>query len=148
MEGSNKYHKEFREQYNITNKANWYKLTREQQLFYSERGCNIKNMKCPKGSMVFWDSRTIHCGIEADKRRKNPAVRSVIYLCYMPRSICNQVNLKKKQEAFNNLRTTSHYPCNIKLFAKNPRTYGGIMPETKQIDRPVLSELGYRLAGF
>ena len=148
MEGSNKYHSEFRETYNVTDKSDCYKLTKDQQAFYDAKGCKIKNIKCPKGSMVFWDSRTIHCGIEADKRRAFPTIRAVIYLCYMPRNICNAVNLKKKQKAFNELRTTSHYPCKIKLFPKGPRTYGGDLPIITQIEKPVLSELGCKLAGL
>ena len=148
MEGSNKYHGEFKDKYNITDKIDWYKLTKHQEEFYYNKGCNIKNITCPKGSLVFWDSRTIHCGIEADKRRTIPNIRAVIYLCYMPRNLCNEANTKKKQKAFNELRTTSHYPCKIKLFAKEPRTYGGIMPIITPIEKPILSNLGKRLAGF
>jgi ectoine hydroxylase-related dioxygenase (phytanoyl-CoA dioxygenase family) len=148
LEGSNKYHDIFKNKYGITDKSNWYKLTKEQQTFYMEQGCNIQNIKCPKGSMVFWDSRTIHCGIEASKNRIIPNIRAVIYLCYMPRNLCSKANLKKKQKAFNELRTTSHYPCNIKLFPKTPRTYGGDIPKIKLIQEPILNELGKTLAGF
>lgn len=148
MEGSNKYHDEFRDTYNITNKKNWYKLTREQETFYESRGCMKKNIKCPKGSLVFWDSRTIHCGTEADKRRAVPKIRAVVYLCYMPRSVSDKKNLEKKQKAFNESRTTSHYPCKIKLFGKEPRTYGETMPVIKKTEKPVLTELGKKLAGF
>jgi Phytanoyl-CoA dioxygenase (PhyH) len=148
MEGSNKYHKEFREAYNVTDKKNWYKLTREQQGFYAERGCEIKNVKCPKGSMVFWDSRTIHCGTEARRERVQAKLRAVIYLCYMPRTLCDEKNRKKKRNAFNETRTTSHYPCTIKLFPKYPRTYGATMPIIEEIEKPKLSELGSKLAGF
>ena len=148
MEGSNKYHKEFSEMFNITDKADWFKLNDEQNTFYSGKGCNIRNIKCPKGSLVFWDSRTIHCGIEADKRRILPNFRTIIYLCYMPRSQSNAVNLKKKQKAFDEGRATTHYPCKIKLFPKMPRTYGGTVPIITPIEKPVLSELGQKLAGF
>jgi len=148
MEGSNKYHAEFRETYNITDKSDWYKLAKEQETFYYNKGCRIKNIKCPKGSLVFWDSRTIHCGIEADKRRIEPNIRAVIYLCYMPRSLCNQANLKKKQKAFIENRTTTHYPCKIKLFPKHPNTYGGTIPEITPIEPPEVNEIGRKLAGF
>ena len=148
MEGSNKYHSKFKKMYNITDKSDWYKLSKEQEIFYSNKGCSIKNIKCPKGSLVFWDSRTIHCGIEADKRRTIPNFRAVIYLCYMPRHLCNETNLKKKQKAFNEIRTTNHYPCKIKLFPKVPRTYGGIIPEITPIESPVLNKLGKKLSGF
>ena len=66
----------------------------------------------------------------------------------MPRYLCDKSNLKKKQKAFNELRTTSHYPCKIKLFPKSPRTYGGIMPQITQIEQPTLTKLGRNLAGF
>lgn len=148
MEGSNKYHNEFKDKYNVIDKSDWYKLTKEEEKFYYDKECSIKNIKCPKGSLVFWDSRTIHCGIEADKRRTFPNIRAVIYLCYMPRSLCDQKNIKKKQKAFNEFRTTTHYPCKIKLFPKQPRTYGGIIPTITHIKSPILSDLGKKLSGF
>lgn len=148
MEGSNKYHNDFKQKYNITDKSDWYKLSKQEESFYYDKGCVIKNIKCPKGSLVLWDSRTIHCGIEADKRRKIQNIRAVIYLCYMPRKLCNEANIKKKQKAFNELRTTTHYPCKIKLFSKDPLTYGGPMPNITEIEKPILTDLGKRLAGF
>jgi len=148
MEGSNKYHTEFKTTNNITEKSDWYKLTKAEEKFYIDKGCTIKNIKCPKGSLVFWDSRTIHCGIEADLRRTIPNIRAVIYLCYMPRSLCNEANLKKKQKAFNENRTTNHYPCKITLFPKEPRTYGGILPTITPIGKPILDDLGKKLSGF
>lgn len=148
MEKSNKYHEEFKNNFNVIEKNNWYKLNKEQQLFYEEKGCKIMNIKCPRGSLVFWDSRTIHCGIEANKNRIEPNFRAVIYLCYMPKHLCSEQNLKKKQKAFNEMRTTSHYPCNIKLFPKNPRTYGNELPTIAEIEKPILSDLGKQLAGF
>jgi len=148
MEGSNKYHKEFSETYGINNKHDWYKLNKEEQTFYSDKGCECKRIKCPKGSMVFWDSRTIHCGVSPCKTRENSDIRAVIYLCYQPRKLISNVNLKKKQKAFEDLRTTSHYPCNVKLFAKYPRTYGNIIPDINKINNPELTSLGKKLAGF
>lgn len=148
MEGSNRYHEEFRNKYGITDKNNWYKLNREEQLFYTEKGCDIQNIKCPKGSLVFWDSRTIHCGIEASNERQKQHFRAIIYLCYMPRKLCSEANLKKKQKAFNELRTTSHYPCNIKLFGKKPYSRGGELPIITPIEPPILTDLGRSLAGL
>jgi len=149
MEGSNKYHNDFKERYNIEKKDNWYKLNEEEQNFYlEEKGCVIKNIRAPKGSLVFWDSRTIHCGIEASKTRLNPNFRAIVYLCYMPRQLSNNKNLIKKQKALTELRTTSHYPCEIKLFPKLPRTYGGPIENITPILAPVLNDLGKRLAGF
>jgi hypothetical protein len=66
----------------------------------------------------------------------------------MPRILCSKPNLKKKQKAFNELRTTTHYPCNIKLFPKQPHSYGGEMPIITPIEKPILCNLGKSLAGF
>jgi len=148
MEGSNNFHKDFAIKYDIKNKDDWYKLTKEEENFYLEKGCEYKKIKCPKGSLVLWDSRTIHCGAEPLKERLLPNFRAIIYLCYMPRKLCDAKNLKKKQKAFNEQRTTSHWPSKIKLFPKNPRTYGKKLLEIEKIDPPNLNSIGKKLAGF
>lgn len=148
MEGSNKFHKECAEKYELKDKGNWYKLNKEQEQFYFDKGCAYKNIKCPKGSLVLWDSRTIHCGVEALKTRKKPNFRAIVYLCYMPRKVCSKKSLIKKQKTFEELRTTSHWPSKPTLFGKNPRTYGGELPITTPVHKPKLSELGRLLAGF
>lgn len=148
LEGSHKFHKEFGNNYNIKSKTNWHKLNDDEKQFYYDRNCFYKKIKCPKGSIVVWDSRTIHCGVEANKGRTNPNFRAIIYICYMPRSMSTEKELIKKQEAFNNMRLTSHWPCKIKLFPKNPRDYGNGIPEIKIIEKPKLSDIGYKLAGF
>ena len=71
LEGSHIHHKEFRDKHDVTDKSNWYKLTEGEQSFYNEKGCSEMKIKCPAGSIVFWDSRTIHCGTECLKTRKN-----------------------------------------------------------------------------
>ena len=42
----------------------------------------------------------------------------------------------------------THWPCKIKLFPKTPRTFGRDLPELKMISKPVLTDIGLRLAGF
>ena len=148
MEGSQAYHAEFGQHFGVTEKKNWYKLQREEEQFYIDKGCAYKKVKCPKGSMVFWDSRTIHCGTEAMRERPTPTFRAVIYLCYMPRHTSTERMLRKKQKAFNELRTTSHWANKPTLFSKDPRTYGGVLMEYTPIDPPIVSELGRTLAGF
>ena len=148
FEKSNKYHKKFAQKFKLNEKSDWYKLNTEQEQFYIDKGCKKKKITCPKGSLVFWDSRTIHCGVEACKDRKKSKLRAVIYLCYTPRSLATEANLRKKQQAFNNIRSTSHWPHKPKLFAKKPRTYGRELPEITSIEKPNLTELGKKLAGF
>jgi ectoine hydroxylase-related dioxygenase (phytanoyl-CoA dioxygenase family) len=148
MEGSNKYHREFQEVNNINDKSDWYKHSSEEQKFYEDKGCGEKRIKCKAGDMVFWDSRTIHCGTEAVRMRDKPNLRNVVYVCMTPREKVTDANLRKKMKAFNELRMTSHWPHKPKLFPKNPRTYGGPLPNVTEIEKPELTELGKRIAGF
>ena len=148
MESSHKYHKEFSQKFNVTEKEDWYKLNGNEEQFYVDKGCSYKKIWCPKGSLVLWDSRLIHCGCEALKERPKQNLRSIIYVCYTPRSLCNTKMLIKKQKAFEELRTTNHWPHKPKMFPKTPRTYGNIIEPITIIDKPILSSLGKKLAGF
>lgn len=150
MEGSNKYHKEFRDEFNINDKSNWFRLEEEEQVkFYKDRGCKDTRIKCDAGSMVFWDSRTIHCGTEAVRGRINKKIRNVVYVCMTPRKLATDANLKKKRKAFEEKRTTSHWPHKPKLFPLKPRLYPGMEePNITDIKEPVLTELGKKIAGY
>ena len=148
MEGSHSHHKDCKEHFNLTDKKDWNKLTKEQEKFFLDKGCEYKKIHCPKGSLVLWDSRLIHCGVEAFKEREKPNLRAIVYLCYMPRSMCKERDLLKKQKALKELRLTTHWPSKPRLFPKNPRTYGNPLPDICTIDPPVLSDLGKKLAGF
>ena len=66
----------------------------------------------------------------------------------MPRQQATEKQIEKRKRAFKELRMTSHWPCNVKLFAKNPRTYGGALPEITLIEPPTLTQLGKRLVGY
>ena len=61
MEGSNNFHKDFATEYNINDKDNWYKLTKEQEKFYLEKGCEYKKIKCPKG--ILPSGRPLHAKV-------------------------------------------------------------------------------------
>jgi len=150
LEGSNKYHGDFAKHFNIKDKDDWYKLKNNDELkFYTDKGCKEARIICGKGDLVLFDSRTIHFGSESQRGREQENFRCISYLCYLPRKGTSESNLKKKQKAFNEMRTTKHNPCKNLLFPKNPRVYNKEeLPEITQIEPPVLTELSRRLAGF
>ena len=148
MEQSHLYHRECAEYFQIGEKNDWYQLSKEQEQFYMEKGCQYKKIKCPKGSLVVWDSRTVHCGTNAFKERQQPNMRAIIYVCYLPRSFITKTNLEKKRKYYKDLRNTTHHPCKIKVFSKIPRTYGKQIETITSIETPILSKLGLKLAGF
>ena len=149
LEGSHKLHKKFKDfKKSELSSDDWYKFTPEELDFFIDEGCKQKKILCPKGSQVFWDSRTVHSGTEPVKGRTNPNFRNVIYVCYTPRELCSTINLKKKIKAFEELRLTTHYPHRPKLFPKTPRTYGADLPIIKEIEVPIINELGRKLIGY
>jgi hypothetical protein len=148
-EGSHQFHKDFAQHFNITTKSDWFKLENDEQCeFYKNKGCVERYIKCPKGSIVFWDSRTIHCGVEPRKGREQQNFRCVVYLCYTPRSLSSAKELKKKIKAFEEMRMTSHWPHKIKLFPKMPNTYGAKIKEVEQLPPPEINEIGRKLVGY
>lgn len=157
LEGSNNYHEDFKiykgeKHENIFKEAgDWYKLDEQNELdFYMDtKGCPQKCIKCPAGSLVLWDSRTIHCGLEASPERRKPNMRCVAYLCYTPRRLATEAVLDKKIKAFKELRTTNHWPHKPLLFPKVPRTYGKELAPIAEIDPPTgIKPIGLRLIGY
>jgi hypothetical protein len=149
LEGSNRFHQEFANTFKPEGKEDWYLLDNEKIDWYKKtKGCKQVNIKCPAGSLVLWDSRTIHCGREPTSGRAKSNYRCCVYLCYTPRKMATQSKLKSKIKAWDNLRTTSHWPHRPKMFPKKPRTWGTPVPPIVQIPRPTISDLAYRLIGY
>ena len=150
LKRSHSYHSYFNEKMKPDCEYNddWYKLNPDEVNFYIDRGCLPQAIKADIGSLVLWDSRTIHQGKEAEKLRSRENFRMVAYVCMLPRAMSNEKALLKKQKAFNELRTTNHWANNPKLFPKTPRTYGGPVLDILPIHPPQLSDIGRRLAGF
>lgn len=151
LEGSNRFHDHISKRYKSKERKNWYKLTNQEQYdyFIKKLKCKRVCIKCPAGSMVFWDSRTMHAGQESLLKRKKQNFRCIAYLCYTPRELASAADIRKKIKAFEELRTTSHWPHKPTLFATKPRLYPGMkLPEITPIEAPVLTEIGYILAGY
>lgn len=148
LEGSNKYHQAFNEHFKPECKDDWYKLEVEEKEFFTQKGCGQYAVRGGQGSMMLWDSRTIHQGKEAENTRTMENFRIAVYVCMMPRKMATKKALEKKQKAFNELRMTSHWANNPKLFPKTPRTYGKDIQPFNPIHPPVLNDIGRRLAGF
>ena len=148
LEKSHKYHESFKFDNMIIDKSDWYKLNQKETEYFYNKGCIERKIYCPKGSLVLWDSRTIHCGVGPLKERKNKNFRCVVYLCYTPKKLASKKSIEKKIKAFEELRMTSHWPHKPKLFPKNPRTYGGELKEMEPIKKPKINNLGKRLIGY
>ncbi len=73
----------------------------------------MKQITAPRGSVILWDSRTIHWNQHASKDRPysdNPKVRMVGYLCYVPKARMAEAGRILRKEAFEKGVATGHNP--------------------------------------
>lgn len=112
----------------VSGKVGWLRPTPE-RLTELEKTCPLVKPVCPAGSLLLWDSRTIHSpsdGVQSgDGQDLNG--RFVIYLCYSPlwEKAGDEKFMKEKSTAFDDLRSTSHSPVPQEKFPPHPRAYGG-----------------------
>ena len=156
LKGSHKKHADFADHFGLrvlpndsrkvkTQKTqDWFKLTQEHIDWYN---CEQVDITCPAGSMVLWDSRTVHAGKAPRKGRAAPNLRMVAYVCMQPDRLTPALR-KKKQIAVLEGRMTSHWASKVKLFGKKPRTYGKPLPEPLPYELPRLNDTTAKLAGF
>lgn len=172
LPGSHKYHSEFmkwRFESSVVEKApktpeqkrivaglrnDWYQFDGKDMFFYryiSSGGTGVCVPKCilaSAGSLVLWDSRTLHCGKLPEHDRPAPHDRIAIYVCMTPKAQCSQAKLLERIEKFKQLRGTTHWPAKARLFPEHPRTYGAKLPEVCRPPAPVLTGLGMSLVGY
>ena len=159
LKGSHALHKKFAETFNLhiqptddaktkhKKKQDWHKLTQDELQWYQDQ-CEQINVTCPAGSLVLWDSRTVHSGKGPDLHRPHPKNRMVAYVSYMPDTLTKRQR-KTKQKAVLTGRMTTHWASErVRLFPKLPQARGNTLPPELPYVPPRLTPLGARLAGF
>lgn len=151
MVGSHFYHKAYGETYGQV-KDDWVKV--ENTDFFKVRGCFEQRIICPKGSLVLWDSRTLHYGSAPLFGRKVQNYRSIVYVCYTPRSLSSDKDRKYKVKYFENRgshgygRTMNHWPHRPKVFGEIPRIYDGNVPLVTPLPNPIINPCFRRMIGY
>ena len=146
LEGSHLCHADIAKKHHITGKSNWFQVTPEIfNTYVTDYGCEERRLMCPAGSLVLWDSRTLHCGSEPYKGRQNAHLRNVCYVCFKPKLFSSVTNNKKRKRYFDEQRATRHSPANTTVFPKMPHTFGKPVLEMAPIDPPVITEFGHKL---
>lgn len=158
MSGSHTMHEAFRQRFypeplekkeRDKIRQDWVQVkTAEQQQWYRDRGCTEVYIQCPEGSLVLWDSRTVHCGRLRDAQRLTTSPRMVAYVCMTPKDRCAPKKIVARRKAFEGLRGTTHWPEKAKLFGRHPRTYGRPLPKVRMPAPPSLTAHGRRLVGY
>lgn len=114
--------------------------------FFNNKGCYEVKISCPKGSIVLWDGRTIHYGAEPMSTRRQPNVRCVTYVSYLPRSLASEEELAIKRKLFDEMYTTGHDAIRSRPSAKTQ--WYDVSEYEYKIPKPKLTDLGMKLAGF
>jgi len=70
----------------------------------------MKHIRAPRGSLILWDSRTVHWNQHAGKS-DNPKVRMVGYLCYVPKARLTEEGMLLRMKAFTDGVSTGHNPA-------------------------------------
>jgi hypothetical protein len=80
LEKSHLLHHDFFTSINKNYASDWYQMEEGQEEYFINKGCKRYCVKAPIGSLILWDSRTFHQGIEAFKQRQQENFRMVIYV--------------------------------------------------------------------
>lgn len=120
-EGSHKVHAKYFKYKGLKTSSNWNIIDKE----VVDGLQDFKRvLKVEAGSLVLWDSRTFHNNQYGPQG--NNEERLVQYVCMLPRSHENnkESNQKKRINYFEERRTTTHWPCPVKVNGKQCQTYG------------------------
>jgi len=77
-----------------------------------------QQITAPRGSLILWDSRTIHWNQHPSKNRPfsdQPKVRMVGYLCYVPKARLTEEGKMLRKQAFEKGVSTGHNPAHSEL---------------------------------
>lgn len=115
----------------------------------------MKHITASRGSLILWDSRTIHWNQHASKDRPysdNPKVRMVGYLCYVPKTRLTDEGRIRRMDAFENGVSTGHNPAYPELKYTKDHIHGEFKQylEDSSYNQPKinLTSLGKSLLGI
>jgi len=150
LKGSHKLHSDFQNKFQIEKSTDWHLLNNEEKQFYIDHLGPDSDIcvKAPAGSLVLWDSRTIHQGMEPQKERNQKSIRCTPYVCMVPRSQASENQIKKRIKYFEEQRTCNHWPHKIKVFGKKPRLYPGQTVPMVEKDSIEITDLMKKLVGY
>jgi len=104
---SNNYHKKFFEEKNLKFENDWYAFneTNKGNEWMKSHGLKPIKVTAPKGSLVLWDSRTVHCSSQPLSNN----IRYAIYICMEPKYKASNDDLLLKRNIFKSRLCTTHW---------------------------------------
>ena len=155
LEGSHLLHGEYFAEHGFDSAEDYWALGGEDHIelaWFRNRGCTVRKVEAPAGSLVLWNSKTFHCNAPGViTPGQDPRVRMAVYVSMGLRRLASTPTLRKRQEAFTRGLGTTHDATKCFTFPPYPggegydevrARYQWSQPE------PRLTQAGLRLAGF
>jgi hypothetical protein len=96
--------------------SNWYKFRDAEKAPLAAQAVKVD---AEPGDFLLWDSRTFHCNTVPVR---TDAIRACAYVCMLPHERIPAHIRHKRQQAFEQRRTSSHHPGDgFKMFPQLPR---------------------------
>ncbi|KAK3622011.1 hypothetical protein LTR56_022447 [Elasticomyces elasticus] len=125
----------------------WYGFTDAGMKWLDDKGFVWEKVCMEPGDLVVWDSRAVHYNLTSTTDQP----RFATYTCYMPAADASQEDLLRKKKAFEQCKSTTHWPNAVHvgglpvLRDGEPDPYHYLVPKS---GRPQLSERAYKLTGI
>ncbi|KAK3760721.1 hypothetical protein RRG08_009357 [Elysia crispata] len=117
FEGSHTYFDEFMDR---TDQWRCNKIDGPELEWFKSKGCKRRRVPCPKGGIILWDSRLVHANARPLKGRNHPGRwRYIVFVCMTPSAWASPCDLKVKQQAYEELKLTAHWPSEGVKMANN-----------------------------
>ncbi len=149
-EGSHLMHREMLEKWGVLRDSHWY-LLKKPEADYARKIFVTRKVECPPGSLVLWDSRTLHENTGHAPHSKGRD-RLVFYVCMMPRGVAQAAGekryaelLQRKREAYEQQLATTHWPVLCNIFSDREHSF---KTDAASIRQPQPNGAVASLAGF
>ncbi|KAL5020805.1 hypothetical protein ScPMuIL_002113 [Solemya velum] len=122
LERSHKYHDEFFEAFGNTRgvamRSDFVRLQDDKVDWFIGQGCSRRKVTCPKGSLLLWDSRTVHDNVSPENGRPHKdRWRFMVIVCMTPAIWATLADRELKRKAYRELQVTAHWSSQgVRLF--------------------------------
>lgn len=137
-----------------TDPATWatkdFRLISEEEMnWFESRGITPMKVLAEPGDLILWDSRTVHWGGEPTAH--SDTIRTVIYASYSPAKLATEEVLRRKKEALESFRATTHW-AHDNIILRDQMVHledGSVDPRNRSqpLEEPEYTERLLQLAG-
>lgn len=119
-------------------------LTDDEKDYLVKNGIQPLRVPVKRGTVILWRSDLVHKG--APPVGRVDTFRAVVYICMLPAALTPDSVYAEKEQAYLELKTGSHWPCQEEWFIQHRSKQADVRPYFKTL--PVLTERQRLLYGL